>query len=279
MEGVIIKNISNDYVVSVGNASFTCKARGKFRKDNIVPLVGDRVVIDSCNNYILSIKPRVNKLVRPSVCNVDQAIIVTSVKEPSFNTNLLDKLLTIISYNNIDAVICLTKLDLLDEKEACEIDKYSRYYESLGYRVIDNRSVKVFKEILKDKVTVLTGQSGAGKSSLLNMLDKSLNLKTGEISHVLGRGKHTTRHVELFPLYGGYVVDTPGFSSLDFNGISDYEIRDNMVEMYNNLEFCKYRDCMHLKEDGCMVKKLVSTGEIIPSRYSNYCKFVMRKGD
>lgn len=277
MEGIIIKNISNDYVVSVGNNNYVCKARGKFRKDNIVPLVGDKVLIDDVNNYITFIKPRVNMLNRPSVCNVDQAIIVTSVIEPSFSSNLLDKFLTIISYNNIVPIICFTKLDLISDSELLEIDRYISYYESIGYRVVTNRDKEVFRDILKDKVTVLTGQSGAGKSSLINMLDKSLNLNTNSISKALGRGKHTTRHVELFSLYGGYVVDTPGFSSLDFDGMSRMDIRDNMRDMFDNLEHCKYRDCMHLKEDGCMVKKMVEKGEILESRYLNYCKFVEKR--
>lgn len=277
MEGIIIKNISNDYVVSVGTDNYVCKARGKFRKDNIVPLVGDKVLIDDVNNYITFIKPRVNMLNRPSVCNVDQAIIVTSVIEPSFSSNLLDKFLTIISYNNIEPIICFTKLDLLSDSELLEFDRYISYYESIGYRVITNRDKEVFRDILKDKVTVLTGQSGAGKSSLINMLDKSLNLNTNSISKALGRGKHTTRHVELFSLYGGYVVDTPGFSSLDFDGMSRMDIRDNMRDMFDNLEHCKYRDCMHLKEDGCMVKKMVEKGEILESRYLNYCKFVEKR--
>jgi len=277
MEGVIIKNISNDYVVSNGSNNFVCKARGKFRKDNIVPLVGDKVIFDELNNYIIDILPRKNKLVRPSVANIDIAIIVTSVKEPDFSTNLLDKFLTIISYNNIKPIICLTKLDLLNEEEEKEINEYRKYYKSIGYDVIDNTDKKVFKDILKNNVTVFTGQSGAGKSSLINILDKSLNLKTNEISKALGRGKHTTRHVELFSIYGGYVVDTPGFSSLDFGSMSNIDIRDNMKEMFDNLDSCKYRDCMHIKEDGCMVKKLVDDGKILNSRYENYKKFIEKR--
>lgn len=277
MEGIIIKNISNDYVVLCKNGEYTCKPRGKFRNDKITPLVGDNVIIDPDNKYILDIKPRKNMLIRPSVANIDQALIVTSVKEPDFSTNLLDKLLVVITYNNIEPVICLTKLDLLNDSELKEIKKYIKYYESVGYKVILNTDKKELKEILKNKLTVITGQSGAGKSTLLNTLDKNLKLKTNEISKALGRGKHTTRHVELYHIYDGLVVDTPGFSAIDLSDIPNIAIRDNMKEMYDNLANCKYRDCMHIKEDGCAVKKKVETGEILESRYNNYKNFIERK--
>lgn len=277
MEGIIIKNISNDYVVLCKNGEYICKPRGKFRNDKITPLVGDNVVIDPDNKYILDIKARKNMLIRPSVANIDQALIITSVKEPDFSTNLLDKLLVVITYNNIEPVICLTKLDLLNDSELKEIKKYIKYYESIGYKVILNTDKKELKEILKNKLTVITGQSGAGKSTLLNTLDKNLELKTNEISKALGRGKHTTRHVELYHIYDGLVVDTPGFSAIDLSDIPNIGIRDNMKEMYDNLDDCKYRDCMHIKEDGCAVKKKVETGEILQSRYNNYKSFIERK--
>lgn len=277
MEGIIIKNISNDYVVLCKNGEYTCKPRGKFRNDKITPLVGDNVLIDPDNKYILEIKPRKNMLIRPSVANVDQALIATSVKEPDFSTNLLDKLLVVITYNNIEPIICLTKLDLLNDSELKEIKKYIEYYKSIGYKVILNTDKKELKEILKNKLTVITGQSGAGKSTLLNTLDKNLELKTNEISKALGRGKHTTRHVELYHIYDGLVVDTPGFSAIDLSNIPNIGIRDNMKEMYDNLDNCKYRDCMHIKEDGCSVKKKVENGEILQSRYNNYKSFIERK--
>jgi len=274
MQGVIIKNISNDYVVKTKMGKYICKARGKFRNDKIVPLVGDNVIIDTDNNYILEIKKRHNSLIRPTVANIDQALIVTSVKEPNFNTNLLDKLLTIISYNNIVPIICFTKLDLLSDNEKKEIDKYINYYKSIGYKIVTNEKKSNFKHLFKDKLTVFTGQSGAGKSSLLNMLDNTLELKTGEISYALGRGKHTTRHVELFEINDGLVVDTPGFSSLEFYDMNKIDIRDNMKEMFDNLEYCKYRDCMHQNEDGCYVKKLVEDKKILQTRYDNYLNFL-----
>jgi len=275
MEGRIIKNISNDYVVKIDNKLYTCKPRGKFRKDNIVPLVGDIVDIDIDNNYILDIKKRKNSLIRPSVANIDKAIIVTSVK-PRLDTNLLDKLLVITSYNNIEPVICFTKLDLLDENEKKDIDNIISYYKEIGYIVVNNTELDKIKSILKNSLSVFVGQSGAGKSTLLNILDSSLELKTNEISKALGRGKHTTRHVELYSVYDGLVVDTPGFSALDLSLLSNMDIRDNMKEMFDNLENCKYRDCMHVKEDGCSVRDLVDNNKIMKSRYDNYLSFLKK---
>lgn len=274
MEGIIIKNQSNDYTVRTKNGINVCKPRGKFRKENITPLVGDTVIIDDINNYLLEIKPRKNYLIRPTISNVDIAIIVTSVKEPNFDSNLLDKLLTIISYNNIEPIICLTKLDLLNEKEEKEIKNIMSYYQNIGYKVVTNNDIKEIKKIIKDKITVFAGQSGAGKSSLLNKLDKTLYLETNEISKALGRGKHTTRCVTLYDIGGALVADTPGFSSVDFRGMEKLDIRDNMKEMFDNLDKCKYRDCMHIKEDDCEVKRLLEKGEILESRYNNYKSFI-----
>ena len=274
MQGLIIQNISNDYKVKNSNCIYTCKARGKFRKDKIIPLVGDTVIFDENNNYILEIKKRKNFLIRPTVANIDQALIVTSVKKPDLDTNLLDKLLTIISYNNIEPIICFTKLDLLTKEETIRINSYINYYKKIGYQVTTNSSKENFKNIFKNKITVLAGQSGAGKSSLLNMLDSNLRLQTNEISNALNRGKHTTRHTELYEVLDGFIVDTPGFSQVDFHGMKKEDIRDNMKEMFDNLHNCKYRDCMHIKEDNCKVKEKLKTGEILESRYENYKKFV-----
>ena len=173
MEGIIIKNESNNYTVRTNKEIFVCKPRGKFRLDKITPLVGDFVTIDEVNKYILDIKTRKNSLIRPQIANVDIALIVTSVKEPNFDSNLLDKLLTIISYNNIEPVICLTKLDLLNKNEKKEIDKIMDYYQNIGYTVTNNTNIKEIKKIIDGKVVVFAGQSGAGKSSLLNRLDKT----------------------------------------------------------------------------------------------------------
>lgn len=270
MEGKIIKIISNDYTVLSNNKKYVCKSRGKFRNSNITPLVGDEVVFDDVNNYILEIKMRKNELVRPPVSNIDSAIIITNVK-PTFNTNLLDKLLCIIEFNNIKPIICFTKLDLLNDDELKAIKKYMEYYEKIGYEVYDNRNIDEIKKIFKNKITVLTGQSGAGKSTLLNKINSNLNLKTDEISLALGRGKHTTRHTELLEIEEGLVADTPGFSSLDFIGMKNEDIRDNFIEFNLYKEECKYRDCMHLNEDECGIKNNLN---IIKSRYDNYQNFV-----
>ena len=274
MEGIIIKNQSNDYTVRTQKGIYICKPRGKFRNEKIIPLVGDTVVIDDINKYLLEIKPRKNSLIRPPIANIDIALIAVSVKEPKFDSNLLDKLLTIISFNNIKPIICLTKLDLLNEEETKEIKKIMTYYKDIGYTVVENTNAKEIKKIIKNKKVVIAGQSGAGKSSLLNRLDKNLSLETNEISKALGRGKHTTRCTTLYDVDGSLIADTPGFSSIDFREMTKMDIRDNMKEMFDNLEYCKYRDCMHIKEDACYVKKLLEEGKILASRYNNYKSFI-----
>lgn len=270
MEGKIIKIISNDFTVDSNGSKYICKARGKFRKQGIVPLVGDQVLFDEQNNYILEIKKRKNFLNRPPIANIDQAIIVTSVKEPDFSANLLDKLLTIIQNHQIKPIICFTKLDLIQNKT--QINKIINYYSSI-YDVYCNTEIEKLKKIFANKISVLTGQSGAGKSTLLNQLDTNLNLKTDEISHALNRGKHTTRHVELLYISAGLVADTPGFSSLDLNSISKENIRDSFPEFKQYP--CLYRNCMHDKEQNCEVKKHIGT-TILQSRYDNYIKFIKR---
>ena len=273
MIGKVIKQISNDYTVKVDDLTYICKPRGKFRKLNITPLVGDNVRIDIENKYILDILDRKNELTRPSVANVDQVVIVTSVKIPDFSSNLLDKLLNIVEFNNIKPIICFTKLDLLDEEKKKEILEIEEYYKSIGFDVYNNTDESL-KKIFKNKVTVFSGQSGAGKSSLLNILDNSLNLKIGEVSVALGRGRHTTRHTELIEALGGLIADTPGFSSIDFKGMSAQDIRDNFREFNQFKSDCEYRDCMHLNEVNCEIKKMVTSGKILESRYKNYLKFI-----
>ena len=195
-----------------------------------------------------------------------------SVKKPDFSTILLDKLITIIEFNNIKPIICLSKMDL--EIDKTMINKYIDYYKSIGYLVILNTDYDSLKKIFKDKITVITGQSGVGKSTLLNNLDHSLTLKTNEISDALGRGKHTTRHVELINLFDGLVADTPGFSSMSFIGMNNCDIKNNFVEFRKYIGMCKYSDCMHIKDDGCYIKALVDKGIILKSRYDNYKKFI-----
>lgn len=275
MQGIIIKNISNDYVVESNEKQYTCKARGKFKKDKIIPLVGDKCIFDEEKKYIIELLPRSTELVRPPVANINQAFIITSAKEPDYSSNLLDKLLCIIEYNNITPVICFTKLDLLKEEEKQKIEETINYYKKIGYKVFKNTEIEEIKKSFKEKITVFTGQSGAGKSTLLNKLNPRLNLKTNEISQALGRGKHTTRHVELIEMYGGLIADTPGFSSISFIGMKDEDIRDNFIEFNEYREFCEYKDCMHISETDCEIKRQLGKN-ILDSRYENYLKFIKR---
>lgn len=272
MQGIIIKNISNDYTVRVNDTDYICKPRGKFRLNNVFPLVGDIVNIDEINNYILEILPRRNSLVRPPIANVDQAVIVMSITDPDFSDNLLDKLLTVITFNNIKPIICFTKFDLLKDDERNSKEEFVNYYKTIGYSVYKNTELEELKLIFKNKVTVFTGQSGAGKSTLLNRLAPQLNLKTDEISKALGRGKHTTRHVELINVCEGLIADTPGFSSLDFNDMTNMDIRDTFKE-FTMFSTCPYQDCMHDKEKECSLKDQVGN-TILDSRYNNYIKFI-----
>ena len=275
MQGKIIRIISNLYTVKCSDGKYDCQARGKFRNDKITPLVGDDCIIDKDNKYILEILPRKNELKRPLVSNIDTAVIVTSIKQPDLSLNLLDKMLSIITINKINPIICFTKLDLADKNDKKLIKQLKKYYESINIPVLNNKKIGKLKRCLKNQVVVFTGQTGAGKSSLLNKIDKTLNLKTGEISMALNRGKHTTRHVELFELNNAYIVDTPGFSALDFNDISDEQIKDSFVEFgkYN----CKFNNCMHINEKECKVKDAVENQQILLSRYENYKSFVKRK--
>lgn len=274
MEGTIIKIISNLYTVDVNGEKLNCRARGKFRNDGISPVVGDKVLIDIKNNYILEIKERKNYLTRPVISNIDTALIVTSVKHPDLSLNLLDKLLTIIIHKKIEPIIIFTKIDLINNKEKKELKKIIKYYKSLNINVLTNKDLGKLTKLIKNRTVVLTGQTGAGKSTLLNKLDKSLNLLTGEISEALGRGKHTTRHVELFPYKTSLIADTPGFSAIDINDMTNEEIKNTFKEFNVN---CKYKDCSHLKEEGCKVIELVNSNKILRSRYENYLKFRRQK--
>lgn len=271
MKGKIIKIVSNDCTVFAENQKFICKPRGKFRKENICPKVGDNVEFDSENLYLLNIEKRKNELVRPPVSNIDQAFIITSVKKPDFSPNLLDKLLTIITFHRIRPILCFTKMDLLSEKEKKEMDDYFSYYRKIGYTVYENTEIEKIKKEFNGKISIFTGQSGAGKSTLLNRIDPSLQLKTDGISEALGRGKHTTRHVELMNLFHGWVADTPGFSSISFEEMSKIDIRDSFVEF--SKQNCEFKDCMHDREENCHVKEKLGE-EILLSRYENYLKFI-----
>ncbi len=272
MQGQIIRQISNLYTVKVGDMLYGCRARGKFRKDNISPMVGDYVIINPDDNVIEDILERKNELERPVIANVDMAFIVTSTKKPNLDLNLLDKLISVITFNDIKPVICFTKLDLLNPVEKENIDNLKKYYEMIGIEVVYNTDTAEIKRLLDNNIVVLAGQTGAGKSSLLNLLDSELDIKTDEISEALGRGKHTTRHVELYEISDGYVADTPGFSALDLKDMSKEQLRDTFIE-FRDYE-CKFRDCMHRKEKDCGVKEALEEKMILQSRYNNYLSFL-----
>lgn len=273
MKGQIIKIISNNYTVSANDNMYVCKARGKFRKDKVTPLVGDYVLFDEKNNYILEIETRKNSLLRPMVANIDQAFLITSLKEPDLSLNLLDKLLVVMEINNIEPIICITKQDKCTQEELKNDEEILKYYEKIGYSVVYNTEIDRIKKYIKGKTSVFTGQTGAGKSTLLNKLNPDLKLKTGEISFALNRGKHTTRHVELLEMFGGKVLDTPGFSSLEFKNMTKEEIRNAFIEFR---EFpCIYKNCNHIDEEECKVKKAVKENDIMETRYENYKKIMV----
>ena len=272
MQGQIIKQISNLYTVKVGDMLYGCRASGKFRKDNISPMVGDYVIINTEDNVIESILERKNELDRPVIANVDIALIVTSTKKPNLDLNLLDKLISVITFNDIKPVICFTKLDLLNEVEQENLDNLRKYYEMIGINCVYNTETAEIKRLLDHNIVVLAGQTGAGKSSLLNRLDENLDIETNEISEALGRGKHTTRHVELYEISDGYIADTPGFSALDLKDMNKEQLRDTFIE-FREYD-CKFRDCMHKKEISCGIKEAVNDKLILESRYNNYLQYL-----
>ena len=275
MEGQIIKIVSDLHIVSYNGKNYDCKCRGKFRKDKIIPKVGDYVIFDLGKKVIEEVLPRKNSFQRPSVANIDQAFLITSLRLPDFYLNLLDKLLVLMELHNVEPIICITKRDLLSTDELEKIDEVLAYYKKLGYQVIYNTDIDKIKKLLNNKTSVFTGQTGAGKSTLLNKLNPDWNLDTGEVSTALGRGRHTTRVVELFEIENGKVLDTPGFSALDFYEYSNEQIRNGFIEFKNYP--CIYKDCMHTNEGECRVKIAVNDNNIMKSRYENYLKFIERK--
>ena len=271
MEGLITKILSDKCYVKIDKEVVICGFRGKIRAQKLLPLVGDKVLIDKEKGIIEEILPRKNMLRRPSVCNITQGLIVASLKHPDLDTNLIDKILVELEFNSIKPIICFTKIDLLTDDEMCETQKIIDYYKTL-YPVYFNNEIDNLKKIFKNEITVFIGQTGAGKSTLLNKLCPKLKLETNEISISLGRGRHTTRHVEIIDILGGFLLDTPGFSSLEFPNMMQKEIRDAFVEFRNYN--CLYRDCMHIKENDCKVKKAVDSGLIPLFRYQNYLNLV-----
>ncbi len=272
MKGQIVKIMSDMHVVSYENEQIPCKCRGKFRNNKITPLVGDYVIFDKDKAVIEEVLPRKNEFIRPLVSNIDQALLVTSAKAPDFSANLLDKLILIMELNNVEPIICFTKEDLLSKQEQKDINKIKKYYQKIGYKVLTNKKISKIKKIFKNKSSVFTGQTGAGKSSLINKLDPKLNLQTGEISKALGRGKHTTRTVELMEYGKGKIFDTPGFSSLDFKDIDKKEIKNGFIEFAKHP--CPYKDCNHINEKECRVKQAVEDDKIMASRYQTYEKLM-----
>ncbi|ROY00711.1 ribosome small subunit-dependent GTPase A [Enterococcus hirae] len=278
IKGQIRKAISGFYYVHADGETYQTRGRGNFRNRKITPLVGDQVLFESENKtdgYLLEVMPRKNQLVRPPVANVDLGVVVTSLVEPNFSYNLLDRFLVTLEYESIDPVIFLTKTDLASNEQ--QIDEIKQTYETIGYPVIVPKYPGDTAELIRyfpERLTVFMGQSGAGKSTFLNQISPDLNLETGEISDSLGRGRHTTRHVELLPLYDGLVADTPGFSSIDFLTIETTELPKQFPEFVSASNHCRFRECMHAKEPGCEVKRQVETGEIAQTRYENYLQFL-----
>lgn len=282
MQGRITKALSGFYYITTKEGKeYTTRARGVFRNKKITPLVGDWVefeMADDQDGTVTEILDRHNELTRPPVSNIDKGFIITSAIEPYFNSVLLDRMLTILESHHIDPVIYISKMDIADDEINQEMQSYKEYYESIGYPVIlsENEAVdkEVFKTLIDDDVVVFMGQSGVGKSTLLNKLDHSLNLKTGETSHALGRGRHTTRHVELIPIFDGYIADTPGFSSLDLSLIEKEELTQYFPEFWECRSECKFSGCIHHKEPKCAVKQAVDAGDIASFRYQNYLTFL-----
>ncbi len=257
-------------VLLENNTIIDTRTRGKLRNQKVSPVVGDNVIVDVTNKTIEKVEPRKNYLERPLIANIDKLLIVMSTSIPVFSDYLIDKFLLIANYNNIEPIIIITKTDMITIKEKAEVRKYVNYYRRLGIKVYINTSITKIKKEFKNSTVALCGQTGSGKSSLLNRIDASLKLKTGEVSLSLGRGKHTTRLVELLEVNDGLIADTPGFSSLEIN-IPSKEIKKYYPDFSKP---CKYRTCTHVKEDGCEIIKLVETGKIPRWRYDNYLKFM-----
>lgn len=279
MQGKIIKGIAGFYYVNIDSKGvFECKAKGAFRNEGIKPLVGDDVEIDVIDDEkmignVVKILPRKTQMIRPASANVDQAIVIFSVKSPDPNYNLLDRFLIYMESEKVPCVICFNKEDLLTGDEMAEIRES---YLQAGYKVIfvsarKEEGISELKKIMAGKTSVVAGPSGVGKSTITNILCNNNHMETGSISRKTERGRHTTRHAELMPLEAGtYIMDTPGFTSLDVFGAE----ADSLKYYYNEFEpfeeKCRFRDCMHKNEPDCAVKNAVEAGQISRIRYDNY---------
>ncbi|WP_042200782.1 ribosome small subunit-dependent GTPase A [Paenibacillus camerounensis] len=288
-EGIIVKALSGYYYVKPLRDGFIateeeavqCRGRGILKKKGTSPLVGDRimyVLTENGEGMVDEVLPRESELIRPPVANVKLAVLLFSVREPDMNLNLLDKFLVHIEHSGLEPLIVLTKQDLADDEgEATALVK--EMYEKIGYEVLVTSSLngsgsEELRARLAGSISVFSGQSGVGKSTLLNRLVPNLELETGEISMRLGRGRHTTRHVELIDIGGGgFVADTPGFSQLDFLELGVEELSVCFREFASYAENCKFRGCSHLHEPGCKVKEAWEAGEIADSRYEHYKLF------
>ena len=283
LNGKIIKGIGGFYYVDTKEGIYECRARGIFRKNKITPLVGDRVsisVVDEENKkgVVEEIEDRDTELVRPPIANVDKALIVFAIKNPSPNLSLLDRFIVLAEKENLEIVIVFTKVDLDTDGEI--LKELKDIYEISGYKVIPvSNKLKLNIDKIKDELTestvVFAGPSGVGKSSLLNEVDKNFELKTGEVSDKIKRGKHTTRHAELLKLEcGGMVADTPGFSSLTLDDIDENELKEYFIE-FDNHDECRFGSrCIHENEPMCSVKEAVENGEISKKRYDSYIQLL-----
>ena len=283
INGKIIKGIGGFYYVDTEKGLYECRARGIFRKNKITPLVGDRVsisVVDEENKkgVVEEIEKRDTELVRPPIANVDKALIVFAIKNPAPNLSLLDRFIVLAEKENLEIVIVFTKVDLDTDGEL--LGELKDIYEVSGDKVIavSNKlklNIDKIKEDLKENTVVFAGPSGVGKSSLLNEVDKNFELKTGEVSDKIKRGKHTTRHAELLKLEcGGMVADTPGFSSLTLDDIDESELKEYFIE-FDKYDDCRFGSrCIHENEPSCAVKEAVENGEISKKRYESYIQLL-----
>lgn len=279
MTGKIVKGIAGFYYVNDGlGGLYECKAKGIFRNRKIKPLVGDNVefaVLDAAakEGNIMEIHPRANALVRPAAANIDQALVIFSVSSPSPNMNLLDRFLVMMEFAQIPVMICFNKVDLMEEEET---DRLRRIYEPAGYPVYftstcDDVGLNEIRNLIKGKTTVLAGPSGVGKSSLMNLIQPDANMETGIISEKIKRGKHTTRHSELFYVEENtYMMDTPGFSSMFIEDMEAGELKNYFPEFLSFEAGCRFIGCVHVGEKVCGVKEAVLEGVIDRSRYDNY---------
>lgn len=276
LQGTIMKGIGGFYYVEAAGQLYECKARGIFRKDKIIPLTGDRVTITvrvQDENTIDVIKPRHNALKRPPIANVDTMFCVVSLTQPSPAPLLIDKMTCIASHHNIESIIVLTKNDLAQDDMNLEQIYTNAGFKTIKANAVTGEGIDTIAKLMKGKTSVLTGNSGVGKSTILNAIDDSLDLETGVISQKLGRGKHTTRTVELFHIAGGLVADTPGFASLDLSRdehLNKEELATTFPEFSPYLGMCKFTSCAHLQDKGCEITRQLALGNIEQTRYNSY---------